>query len=211
MDEGEGDRLVAAWWSAWWSEDYSWAALASKRWPGWFVDTEGRPVRREDRRPGDRPATLQDFWRAEEGRLISDPTSPDRWFTRAHAPLHWLHGEPEKARWTASQLSEIDDTIQAAIARLPAGAFDVPAPSTSSPPKSKSNPAPAARLMRAWAIPLHGVVVKSFAPSTTTKEILLARQAAIFGGGDLEFAGSIAELDRGLFLSPISLEGERAD
>lgn len=100
------------WWNAWFDADYSWEGLARldekgkpvHPWVGWVVVDEARCVP-EDEAPenaGKRPATLQDYWRADPekgwglravvqlqaaGELLKGVESPDgRTWHIAHVP-----------------------------------------------------------------------------------------------------------------------------
>jgi hypothetical protein len=112
-----GDNLKA-WWDAWWKEDFTWAGLAKKAWPGWsVVDIDGvafaaetesgkvysAPEGEGAKRTRVRWANLQDYWRADvgSGRLRSDGDMGDELiaapdgstiFHRMHLPPAWRDG-----------------------------------------------------------------------------------------------------------------------
>jgi uncharacterized protein YjbI with pentapeptide repeats len=97
--------IDAAWWKSWWEKDYSWEGLAKKPWAGWVkldsgeVVPAGEGVARV-------PATLQDYWRDQEGALIASPSGQK--FTPLHLPLAWPDGTPTaKAGWTPDRLHAV--------------------------------------------------------------------------------------------------------
>jgi hypothetical protein len=86
----------AAWWQAWRNRDFSWQGLA--RIPA-----------------GD--GTLQDYWRAEAGRLVAEPGS-DRLWTRFHCPFIFADGSPSpKAAWLAADWDDLRMSIRTRLAR----------------------------------------------------------------------------------------------
>jgi hypothetical protein len=98
------------WWNAWWAEDYSWDGLAKKPWTGWVVAEADGAIHEEGQAPAGaavRPATLQDYWREQEGDLIASPDGKAR-FTRVHLPPAWRDGTPtEKGDWADKALDLI--------------------------------------------------------------------------------------------------------
>lgn len=116
------DRLEKDWWDRWWGADYSWEGLAGLTWEGWSVDKTDGTVHPTDsdvvQGAADRfrRATLQDYWRDQEGDLVRSPDGALA-FTRAHLPLAWPDGSAtDKGSWP-------DDALDALLApRLAAGA-----------------------------------------------------------------------------------------
>jgi len=109
----EPDHTLA-WAKAWQEQDFSWKGLALHPWEGWWVSTEGTasPNRGSDT---DRPATLQDYWRAEEGRLIKHPRS-DVAYTRFHLPFEWPDGAPTpKSNAPAEETTALLDAVVSRI------------------------------------------------------------------------------------------------
>lgn len=112
-EQSSRDKLTSDWWGRWRSADFSWAGLADKPWQGWLVADDGRMVRVEelpsaqkDLEPGWRPASLQDYWRSEEGQLI--PGDGKLW-TRVHCPLNWADGTPTPKRsWTETECASVE-------------------------------------------------------------------------------------------------------
>jgi hypothetical protein len=114
------------WWKDWWEEDYSWEGLAKKPWAGWCVTANGELIEdpaswlkdnpgHGERPKGAVPATLQDYWRDQEGFLIECPTTGKK-FTQAHLPLLWENNEPApkivqtellKSKFAASSVNEL--------------------------------------------------------------------------------------------------------
>lgn len=105
------ERLARKWWRDWWSEDFSWPALAFKRLPAGGQHGE---------------KTLQDYWRREPngtrrsdaqleaaGELIRDPKG--RLWHVVHVPLHWSDGTPAKAAWTESDRERLSALIAARL------------------------------------------------------------------------------------------------
>lgn len=166
---------------------------------------------RTDAAPDDaRNATLQDFWRAEEGRLIHDPTDPNRRFTIAHAPARWLNQEPEKASWNSSRFSEITDALRAALDRLPSGAFDAPQPSRRSG-RTISGSSEIGRLLSIWPVPLNGIVIDQLPSLALDFDLVLARQIAVLGPIDIVHGGRMLEFGEALFGHDLSVAGENVD
>jgi hypothetical protein len=108
------EQLEKEWWDAWWAEDYSWDGLATKAWVGWVVDTADQSIHEADAEPVKaapegrfRDATLQDYWRGEEGDLIASPDGKLK-FTRVHLPPAWRDGMPTgKGEWRDDALDVI--------------------------------------------------------------------------------------------------------
>jgi DNA polymerase III subunit epsilon len=99
------------WWNAWWAKDFSWDGLKKKAWRGWMVlpdlSVVEAPASNDLTPTGARPATLQDYWRDQEGDLIGSPDGLHR-FTRVHLPLTWRDGKPTgKADWVEDSLDPI--------------------------------------------------------------------------------------------------------
>ena len=211
MDATESDRLVEAWWDRWWAADYSWEGLRRRRWRGWSVTRDGALIRSEKAPPDAKRATLQDFWRAEEDRLISDPTNPTRWFTSAHAPVRWKDKEPEKATWSGSRFEDIRTAILTAIGRLPADAFDLTDPSVPRAKAKTSGSSDYTRLVAIWPIPLHGVVVDELPSIVFDHDMVVARQAAILEAIDFMANDKPLDFADALFCSDINVMGENLD
>ena len=99
------------WWGAWWAGDFSWEGLAKKSWDGWLVLSDGSLA---EAPPGGtalpedtRPATLQDYWREQEGDLVASSGGAQR-FARVHLPPFWADGTPTgKAGWADDALDAI--------------------------------------------------------------------------------------------------------
>jgi hypothetical protein len=106
------------WRAAWRAEDYSWQGLAQKMWEGFCVLADGRIVETETlgegaRSDGTRPATLQDYWREEEARLVA---GDGKLWTRVHLPLEWADGSSTgKANWDAKERAELEAVIVAKL------------------------------------------------------------------------------------------------
>jgi DNA polymerase-3 subunit epsilon len=97
-------------WHSWWASDFSWEGLKKKAWKGWIVlpdlSVVMAPAGFDVIPTGARPATLQDYWREEEGDLYNSPDGSS--FTRVHLPLYWKDGTPTgKAAWAADSLDPI--------------------------------------------------------------------------------------------------------
>jgi len=105
------ERLEKRWWRDWWSEDFSWPALAFKKLPA------GGPH-------GEK--TLQEYWRREPGgarrsdaqleaagELVRDPKG--RLWHVLHVPLHWSDGTPAKIAWTETERERLSALIAARL------------------------------------------------------------------------------------------------
>ena len=93
----------AAWWRTWRDLDFSWSGLV--RHPGHL-------------------GSLQDYWRNEEHRLISEPGTSRRW-TRFHCPLIFDDGAPSpKFAWTPAEWADLHAGLRT---RLAMGTRDRPA------------------------------------------------------------------------------------
>lgn len=116
------------WWDEWWRADFSWQGLAKRRVAGWYVRPNGQMTRDRAATLKTRPATLQDVWRSESGRLVTG--SDMRQWTVVHAPLDWQNQTPAKAGWPADEVDRIERALTEAIARFPAAELDLlpPAP-----------------------------------------------------------------------------------
>lgn len=102
------------WRTKWLDADYSWDGLKDIPWAGWSVMPDGAIVERAEAPPGARWATLQDYWRDEEPKLIEGDGK--RW-TRAHCPLAWNDGTPTpKAKWNDAQRLSFQGLLQEKIA-----------------------------------------------------------------------------------------------
>jgi hypothetical protein len=115
------EQSQEAWRAAWRAEDFSWQGLAQKMWEGYSVLADGRIVETEQitsgaghgQPDGARPATLQDYWRDEEPRLV--PGDGKLW-TRVHLPLEWADGSATgKAHWDAQERAHLDALIVAKL------------------------------------------------------------------------------------------------
>lgn len=203
----------AKWWAAWWKADYSWDGLAKKPWPGWAVSADGQPVKRNGKAipRGARAATLQDFWRAEASQLVPDPENPLRYWTRAHVPANWQSGLPAKSAWSDEELSEIEIALAAAIARLPANAFDLPSPPSR---RGSSTPSMLQRLSAfssQWPIPLDGAVLKVLPEVVLGRSYVYGRRTAFLYMLELPVDGSSIDLRSCLFEMGTYLDGAAGD
>lgn len=109
------------WRARWRAKDYSWSGLAKRRWRGWWVGPDQRPYETASVPEGSRPATLQDYWRSEEGRLIE---GDGLLWTRAHCPLAWSDGSPTpKASWTAEDRFAFEGMLTARLAEAAETSF----------------------------------------------------------------------------------------
>lgn len=92
MDQLDKDAEESRWWAEWFAEDFSWEGLAklndygepAKRWNGWVVvlDDGGHYCAPEDEMPGgeeSRPASLQDYWRADPENSWRLRTDEELW------------------------------------------------------------------------------------------------------------------------------------
>lgn len=129
--------MMRSWWDKWFAEDFSWEGLArNKLWAGWLVTSDlsvvesatgrryGGPPKTTDDNSHvvvGRPATLQDYWRADPltGRLRSDEAMRGELevregyptYHRVHLPLLYADGSPtEKASWKSEALDEFVNT-----------------------------------------------------------------------------------------------------
>lgn len=123
------EQREAAWWDAWWDEDYSWEGLAKKPLQGWVVADgflrEAKSGRIYGQAAPETPEAVQgikanhrDYWRTDpaSGRLRTDSemgeelvcaTGP-RCFHRIHVPLAFKDGTPTfKADWPSDALNAI--------------------------------------------------------------------------------------------------------
>lgn len=114
------------WWAKWRREDYSWDGLAKKSWQGWSVVKDTEEIVETDSlgRREARDATLQDYWRMEETRLIEGDGK--RW-TRVHCPLVWADRTPSPKRdWIEDHRRVLDTIVSAKIAQAAETTFDGP-------------------------------------------------------------------------------------
>nr|WP_312990644.1 pentapeptide repeat-containing protein [Brevundimonas diminuta] len=138
------------WWRTWRARDYSWEGLARHGVPGWYIRPDGKMTRDRMSTRKTRPATLQDVWRSEAGRLI---TGPDlRQWTIVHVPPTWDDGSVAKSGWTAEQVARIDAAFSDAIGRFPPDDLG-PVPSTS------TRRGPRKSIPRNAGFPLDGAVL----------------------------------------------------
>ncbi len=173
------EELTKEWWDRWWEADYSWGGLSSKRWRGWYISPSGILSKENPGRlrKNARPATLQDFWRAEQAKLIVGPDG--RNWTRAHAPEYWKDGSPAKSTWSQDELSEIEGAIDRALESLPEAAFEDSTPSLITP-RVRNSPTALTRiyrLARTWPIALDGVVFHSIPAQIANHDFIQARHA----------------------------------
>ncbi len=132
------EQLEREWWDRWWAEDYSWEGLGRKHWIGWLVDKSDGSIHavNETSEPAIelartfsgrvQRATLQDYWREEEGNLISSPDGK-RKFTRVHLPLAWRDGTPTvKQGWADDKLDAILASKLIVGAETKTDAFGIP-------------------------------------------------------------------------------------
>lgn len=123
------EQPEAEWWGAWWDEDFTWDGLAEKQLQGWVVADDclqeaetgriyGQPAPGAPARVIGKPATVQDYWRADPatgrlradnemgGELVGGPGQP--LFHRIHLPLAFRDGSPTgKADWADDALDEL--------------------------------------------------------------------------------------------------------
>lgn len=93
---GDMDAREAAWWRDWRARDFSWDGLAAM--------------------PAGDGATLQDYWRNEDYRLISEPGTARRW-TRFHCPFVFADGSPSpKATWSADDWRDLEHSLRTRLA-----------------------------------------------------------------------------------------------
>lgn len=149
-----------AWWARWREADYTWDGLAGKLLYGWSVRTTGRLVRNEVAPKSARPATLQDLWRSEAGKLHTD--ADGQTWTAVHAPLYARSGIAFKASWNATQKEAIDKALSDAMGRFPRDAFKTPSPSPASVKRRGSR---LTSLGRHWPLRLDGAVLLSIPTS----------------------------------------------
>jgi uncharacterized protein YjbI with pentapeptide repeats len=182
-------ELRETWWREWWRLDFSWDQLAKKRIQNWYLRPDGGLT---SERPAVRPkqATLQDLWRAEEGRLVTGPDNR-RW-TIVHAPWTWADGTPAKQAWDRAQFEMIEAALEAAVARMPADD-----PTTEASTKGKLTP-----YARAKGIPLDGAVFG--APPVTLEEMRFVKGLRV----SFMSAASTGDSWEGLYLRSPLFEGQ---
>lgn len=121
--------LKRAWWASWREKDFSWEGLGAldpgglpkHPWDGWSKAPTGEIVPSDEAPEGSRSATLQDYWRDEEGRLVEGDGA--RW-TLAHVPETWADGSPAKSAWTEVQASRLSEIIAGKLAASSANNFE---------------------------------------------------------------------------------------
>lgn len=171
---------------------------------------DGFPLRAEYASPDAIPATLQDFWRAEEAHLISD--SEGAFWTVVHAPYRWESGSSCKSTWSASQFAEIDRAFDRAADRLPSHAFELPPePSTTRRRLVAANGPGVGGLFRVWALPFHGAVVHALPDRLCNQPIILARKLAILDDVEVRTEATIVDLVGGLFVRSVAFSTPQAD
>jgi uncharacterized protein YjbI with pentapeptide repeats len=208
IESKTAQSIVETWWEAWREEDYSWNGLSLKPWVGWSIE-DALPIRNDKASAEARPATLQDFWRAEQEHLVRNSATGEI-YTVVHAPYRWRDRAACKSSWSASQFAQVDEALGRALARLPPGAFDDPEPREA----PKSPPSPDARLIdlgRVWPAPLHGAVVATLPARVLALPIILARQIAHIERLDIEADAGIIELNTSLFMGRAAFETPNAD
>lgn len=105
------ERLEKKWWRDWWSEDFSWPALAFKRLLAGGQHGEKTLQEYWRREPGG--AKRSDAKMAAAGELIRDPKG--RLWHVLHVPLHWPDGTPAKAAWTEAERERLSALIAARL------------------------------------------------------------------------------------------------
>lgn len=169
MKSESPEELQRRWWAEWWRADYSWDGLAARTVTGWYKDPEGRFTRSRGNASNPR-LTLQDVWRHEETRLITD-AQKRRW-TSVHIPLSWQDGTPAKSTWTLRQLQQLNQAILDAMSLFP----EDPAPAAGA--RRRAVIPPPSTLARAFGIPLDGVVLPITPPIVSRMKHLRADRAA---------------------------------
>lgn len=105
------EELERDWWEKWRKEDYSWDGLKSKYIAGWKV-VEGALVE-SDKAPMDAPsATLQDYWRSEEGNWEE---GDGKKYLLPHVPMKWSDGTDAKAGWDDEKRKALSALIQSRL------------------------------------------------------------------------------------------------
>jgi len=174
MTENTVEDRRAEWWNAWWQADYSWEGLGKRRVPGWFVRPDGRMTRDRGATPKTRPATLQDVWRSEAPRLVTDGDG-NRW-TVVHVPPVWKDQTLAKAAWTEERLGQMDRAFADAIARFPSDDLGPPQ-SPSVDDASRKRP----RGPRSSGFPLDGVVLVRIPELVAALEFIRGDYLAVIG------------------------------
>jgi uncharacterized protein YjbI with pentapeptide repeats len=170
------EELHRRWWGEWWRKDYSWDGLAALTVTGWYKDPEGRFTRSRGNASNPR-LTLQDVWRHEEARLITD--AQKRKWTSVHLPLTWQDGTPAKSIWTLRQLRQLDQAVADAAAQFPDD------PPTKAARRIAVIP-PSMIMARAHGFPLDGAVLPVTPPIVQRMKHLRADRAAFVS---LDLAG----------------------
>ena len=112
------DRLSQRWWRDWWSEDFSWTALASKPIGSQQADVILGAT--------DGSKNLQDYWRrGASNRLRTDAEMLDagelvresngRLWHLCHVPLAWRDGTPAKSAWGDAERARLRELIEARL------------------------------------------------------------------------------------------------
>lgn len=199
MMDATPDRARAEWWQTWRARDYSWDSLARHGVPGWYIRPDGKMTRDRMSTPKTRPATLQDVWRSEAGRLVTGPDA-SRW-TVVHAPHAWEDGSAAKSGWTAEQVARIEIALADAIARFPPDDLG-PIPSTSTRRR------PGKTIPRNAGFPMDGVVLIGV-PELVRNLPLLRGDFLAVTGAEVALLGSQPMTLRWPLCEPFfSIEGE---
>lgn len=200
MTGTDAQTARSQWWADWWRGDFSWEGLGKRRAAGWYVKPNGRMTRDRTATPRTRPATLQDVWKSESGRLV---TGPDlRQWTVVHAPLAWANQAAAKSGWTADEVARIDQALADAIARFPAdqlGAPDVEAPSK---PRMTRGSA------RTAGFPLDGAVLIGLPAPLEALPLLRGDQIAVTGERMVALGARSMNMRLPLFEPLVTIDGE---
>lgn len=112
MPRTERER-VEDWWAEWRNQNFTWEGLGDTDWDGWAVEPDGTVVPEDGSSADSRVATLQDYWRDEEPRLIEGPGGK---YTRFHLPLTWSDGSPTpKTGWGPDMREELRLALRAKL------------------------------------------------------------------------------------------------
>lgn len=201
MSENTVEARRAGWWDAWWQADYSWEGLAKRSVPGWFVRPDGRMTRDRAATPKTRPATLQDVWRSEAPRLITD--GDGRRWTLVHVPAVWKDRTPAKSAWTAERFDQLDRAFADAIARFPADDLGPPQ-SPSVDVSGRKRP----RGPRSSGFPLDGVVLAHIPERVAALEFIRGDYLAVIGDSVAHLGRASINLRWALFEPVIIIEGD---
>jgi hypothetical protein len=188
MTDTSPEMARGDWWQTWRVRDYSWEGLPRHGVPGWYIRPDGKMTRDRMSTRKTRPATLQDIWRSEAGRLIKGPDL--RQWTVVHAPPSWEDGSAAKSEWTAEQVARIETAFSNAIARFPPDDLG-PVPSTS------TRRGPSKSIPRNAGFPLDGAVLIGSTDTTWSKPTRFHKArfgSAVFSGAvfadKADFAGA---------------------